>query len=330
MADISIIARRLKNGNVEYGWSGTGGYYCSGGIRLLAWYDNPADVDYLFGLGQTRLIGKKGSENGGFPAYLTHSPIGKEFWIGETEQDIFNEIMTDYTYFYDLDNEWYYITRGPFQIKIPLGLINNNLDENNDMVSLMTIHSAKGLEFPIVYLAGMEDGLFPSYMSISTGDESDIEEERRLCYVGITRAKETLIMSAARMRTVRGETQMNRTSRFVREIPKELLAESAQMLKKNSEYSSITGKDHMELPVRKRGQVAFNSYQREAISNTVFDKKTDSAPDYVVGDRVRHIKFGEGTVADMINGGRDYEVTVDFDTAGRKKMFAGFAKLVKI
>ena len=206
----------------------------------------------------------------------------------------------------------------------------DNLDENNDMVSLMTIHSAKGLEFPIVYLAGMEDGLFPSYMSISTGDESDIEEERRLCYVGITRAKETLIMSAARMRTVRGETQMNRTSRFVREIPKELLAESAQMLKKNSEYSSITGKDHMELPVRKRGQVAFNSYQREAISNTVFGKKTDSAPDYVVGDRVRHIKFGEGTVADMINGGRDYEVTVDFDTAGRKKMFAGFAKLVKI
>lgn len=206
----------------------------------------------------------------------------------------------------------------------------DNLDENNDMVSLMTIHSAKGLEFPIVYLAGMEDGLFPSYMSISTGDESDIEEERRLCYVGITRAKETLIMSAARMRTVRGETQMNRTSRFVREIPKELLAESAQMLKKNSEYSSLTGKDHMELPVRKRGQVAFNSYQREAISNTVFDKKTDSAPDYVVGDRVRHIKFGEGTVADMINGGRDYEVTVDFDTAGRKKMFAGFAKLVKI
>lgn len=206
----------------------------------------------------------------------------------------------------------------------------DNLDENNDMVSLMTIHSAKGLEFPIVYLAGMEDGLFPSYISISTGDESDIEEERRLCYVGITRAKETLIMSAARMRTVRGETQMNRTSRFVREIPKELLAESAQMLKKHSEYSSITGKDHMELPVRKRGQVAFNSYQRETISNTVFDKKTDSAPDYTVGDRVRHIKFGEGTVADMINGGRDYEVTVDFDTAGRKKMFAGFAKLVKI
>lgn len=206
----------------------------------------------------------------------------------------------------------------------------DNLDENNDMVSLMTIHSAKGLEFPIVYLTGMEDGLFPSYMSLSTGDESDIEEERRLCYVGITRAKEALIMSAARMRTVRGETQMNITSRFVREIPKALLAESAQMLKKNSEYSSITGKDHMELPVRKRGQVAFSSYQREAISNTVFDKKTDSAPDYTVGDRVRHIKFGEGTVADMINGGRDYEVTVDFDTAGRKKMFAGFAKLVKI
>ncbi len=132
---------------MEYGWSGNGGYYSSVGIRLLAWYDNPADVDYLFGLGQTRLIGKKGSENGGFPAYLTHSPIGKEFWIGETEQDIFNEIMTDYTYFYDLDNEWYYITRGPFQIKIPLGLINNNLDENNDEFKYILTVGDKVLRF---------------------------------------------------------------------------------------------------------------------------------------------------------------------------------------
>ena len=207
----------------------------------------------------------------------------------------------------------------------------DNLDESNNMVSLMTIHSAKGLEFPVVYLAGMEDGLFPSYMSISTGDESDIEEERRLCYVGITRAKKRLIMSAAKMRVIRGENQMNRTSRFVREIPKEYLVESNSIGRKTGIWSID---DHMNLPPRKPGQVAFTSFQRDAINGGIFDKKppvtSTEGLGYSEGDRVKHIKFGEGTVLEIKNGGRDYEVTVEFDTAGNKKMFASFAKLIKI
>ena len=101
----------------------------------------------------------------------------------------------------------------------------DGLDENSDYVVLMTLHSAKGLEFPNVYLAGMEDGLFPSYMSITSDDAaSEIEEERRLAYVGITRAKEHLTITSARMRMVRGETQFNKVSRFVKEIPRELMA----------------------------------------------------------------------------------------------------------
>lgn len=208
----------------------------------------------------------------------------------------------------------------------------DNLDENNNIVSLMTLHSAKGLEFPIVYMAGMEDGLFPSYMSLSSGDASDIEEERRLCYVGITRAKDRLVMSSARMRMVRGETQMNRASRFIEEIPKEYMISSSQTAGKKP---VLTGRpDYFNTPVRKPGQTAFMSYQKQAISADVFDKK--KAPDgggtldYGVGDRVRHIKFGDGTVKDIKSGGRDYEVTVEFDTAGVKKMFASFAKLSKI
>lgn len=206
----------------------------------------------------------------------------------------------------------------------------DNLDEEKDIVSLMTLHSAKGLEFPVVYLTGMEDGLFPSYMSLSSGDISDVEEERRLCYVGITRAKERLIISAARMRMVRGETQMNRTSRFVKEIPKEYLTDgtTSSRLKPFSEERS-----HMDLEPRKPGQVAFHSYQKDAIDIGVFDKnitKSTEGPGYGPGDTVSHVKFGTGIVVDIKDGGRDYEVTVDFDKVGTKKMFAAFAKLVKI
>lgn len=206
----------------------------------------------------------------------------------------------------------------------------DNLDENNNTVSLMTLHSAKGLEFPIVYMAGMEDGLFPSYMSISSGDISDLEEERRLCYVGITRAKSRLVLSAARTRMIRGETQMNRASRFTDEIPKDYLVSSAQTASKKA----ARGDDYFSLPPRKPGQIAFKSFQKEAVSSGIFDKKAMSAsedgPGYGVGDRVKHMKFGEGTVSDIKTGGRDYEVTVEFDTAGVKKMFASFAKLMRI
>lgn len=132
MGDVSIMARRLQDNHVQYGWSGNGGYYRSTGVRLLAWYEAPEDVEYLFGLGQTGLIGKRGSENGGEKIFLTHQPTETPCWLGQSEREIFSKIaFVDYGYFYDLDQQWYYIFPGPFRIKMPLELVNNNLDERD-------------------------------------------------------------------------------------------------------------------------------------------------------------------------------------------------------
>lgn len=209
----------------------------------------------------------------------------------------------------------------------------DNMDDNNNVVSLMTLHSAKGLEFPIVYLAGMEDGLFPSYMCIDSDDPSELEEERRLCYVGITRAKQKLIMSAAKVRMVRGETHMNKVSRFISEIPAELMVNSTQGPAHKILTSDGTDKDHFHLPPRKAGESRFQSFQHDVLKEDIFDKKPSAGNvglGYGIGDKVRHIKFGMGTVKEIKNGGRDYEVTVDFENGGTKKMFASFAKLQKI
>lgn len=209
----------------------------------------------------------------------------------------------------------------------------DNMDDNNNVVSLMTLHSAKGLEFPIVYLAGMEDGLFPSYMCIDSDDPSELEEERRLCYVGITRAKQKLIMSAAKVRMVRGETHMNKVSRFISEIPAELMVNSTQGPAHKILTSDGTDKDHFHLPPRKAGESRFQSFQHDVLKEDIFDKKPSAGNaglGYGIGDKVRHIKFGTGMVKEIKNGGRDYEVTVDFENGGTKKMFASFAKLQKI
>lgn len=132
MGNISIIARRLKDGHVQYGWSGNGGYFNIVGIRLVLWYKKPEDVEYLFELGQTQLIGQKGSEKGGFSRFESHDLTGEPFWLGTTERSIFSKIMfIDHGYFYDLDNQWYYIIPGPFRIKVPLLLIGRNLDDRN-------------------------------------------------------------------------------------------------------------------------------------------------------------------------------------------------------
>lgn len=132
MGDVSIIARRLEDGHVQYGWSGNGGYYKMVGARLLLWYSEPEDVEYLFGLGQTGLIGKRGSEYGGYCWLETHSLTGEPFWLDRTERSIFSRIQfIDYGYFYDLDHKWYYIIPGPFRIKMPLELIDQNVDEQN-------------------------------------------------------------------------------------------------------------------------------------------------------------------------------------------------------
>ena len=207
----------------------------------------------------------------------------------------------------------------------------DNMDENNNIVSLMTLHSAKGLEFPCVYLAGMEDGTFPSYMAIQSDDKSDLEEERRLCYVGITRARKRLVLSMAKQRMIRGEMMLCKQSRFINEIPKELLLESGQGIRKPQSFSSEAAVRLAENAMR-----AGLPWNRPANRMSAVKKgapqvaASEDELGYTKGDRVRHVKFGEGTVTNIAYGGRDFEVTVQFDTAGVKKMFASFAKLVKI
>ena len=208
----------------------------------------------------------------------------------------------------------------------------DSLDEDSDYVVLMTLHSAKGLEFPQVYLAGLEDGLFPSYMSIASDNPTEeIEEERRLCYVGITRAKENLAVTCARSRMIRGETQYNRVSRFVKEIPSELLAGTVAPERKNQEEEQNSRRAEFA-----KAKSAFRAkpmaLQQQSVPSRAFASASTGkiTLDYQVGDTVKHMKFGEGVVTQIVEGGRDYEVTVDFQTAGVKKMFAAFAKLKKI
>ena len=227
----------------------------------------------------------------------------------------------------------------------------DSFDENSDYVVLMTLHSAKGLEFPNVYLAGLEDGLFPSYMSItSDNSQAEIEEERRLAYVGITRAKKNLTITSARVRMVRGQTQYGKVSRFVREIPPELLSGKI--------YDPKTKEEPIEQSTFQKARKAFrtvpsyggsgygkevgegygSTFHSSKATKPVYTKVENQRDfgsaggtlSYQVGDRVRHIKFGDGEVMAIVSGGRDYEVTVDFDKAGTKKMFASFAKLKKV
>ena len=199
----------------------------------------------------------------------------------------------------------------------------DSVDENQDYVILMTLHSAKGLEFPYVYLAGMEDGMFPGSMSIFSGDPSDMEEERRLCYVGITRAMKELTLTSAQQRMVRGETQYNRVSRFVREIPRELV-----------ELGNTVQERKLKMPETKSSLNSYlqmkKNFHTKAFQPQNFKVTKADSLDYGVGDTVRHVKFGVGIVKDIVEGGRDYEVTVDFDRFGTKKMFAAFAKLKRI
>lgn len=208
----------------------------------------------------------------------------------------------------------------------------DSLDESKDYVVLMTLHSAKGLEFPHVYLAGLEDGIFPSYMTITSEDPSDIEEERRLCYVGITRAREELSLTCAKRRMIRGETQYNKMSRFLKEIPMELLSSGKKQKKESREETEkVAVYQQAKAEAYRQAKQAFKAKAFAAPKPAQqFGSLAGSGLSYGVGDRVKHIKFGEGTVTNIVSGGRDYEVTVDFDKAGTKKMFAMFAKLVKV
>ena len=316
-------------------------------------------------------------------------------------------------------------TLGGFLQEVALVADVDGMKEDVDHVYLMTLHSAKGLEFDHVYLAGMDDGIFPSYMSVNGDDPGAIEEERRLAYVGITRAKQELTLLSARMRFINGETRQNPLSRFVREIPAALLDgelgedfrddrsdDDDDDLFSSSGFSGfgrsydcgsssyggdrsysgsgfggrdqgvpdtlrtvrVTHADGFDAPTSYRnvgtgaatrsggagavsgyasassGLRSFGSGQGRALERPKMQETRKPATtlsgiqglqrgmkaaspasiDYTVGDRVKHVKFGEGVVAEMEPGPKDTKVTVDFDTAGRKVMYAAFAKLEKI
>lgn len=237
-------------------------------------------------------------------------------------------------------------------------------------VSMMTLHSAKGLEFPVVFMAGMEDGLFPSYMAISVVDEdkSELEEERRLCYVGITRAMKKLFMTFARERMVRGERHTSRVSRFVNEIDgaliervnnsfvgddfgveggveasldvKEPVREKRPWIRggfapKNKarfDFLSMGGSpssmEKKAVPPKEPEQPSGSPGFGKSIEQINYSKPPKSA--FCVGDRVSNERFGEGTVTNVEDKGRDNLLTVDFDEMGVKKMFEGFINLKKI
>ena len=234
---------------------------------------------------------------------------------------------------------------GAFLEEVALVADVDAMEDTDDRVTLMTLHSAKGLEFDNVWMCGMEDGLFPSMMAINSEDPvSAIEEERRLCYVGITRARKRLTLTAARQRMVNGETRWHKISRFVDEIPEEEL-EASRLESKNfgRTISLDDGDMPWNRPARPAGVSTFGRGENAYASRTaVFPQGTAPAfgkaftvakadrLDYEVGDRVRHIKFGDGTVKEIKDGGKDYEVTVEFDTMGQKRMFASFAKLKKL
>ena len=247
----------------------------------------------------------------------------------------------------------------------------DRVDGDGDRVLLMTLHSAKGLEFGHVYLAGMEDGVFPSYMTITSDDPMEIEEERRLAYVGITRAKEELTLTYAKQRMIRGETQYNPISRFVREIPPMLLDGTPAPVKKRMDEvyeedsqersllrtkpygaaksftepvkpyaaapSAYTERKKAYAAPKKRGvgkapvTVGGNPFgSGNAPSGRAAEPAVPGRIGYGEGDRVRHARYGEGTVLKIEPGPRDSQVTVVFDEAGQKIMYAGFAKLQKV
>jgi DNA helicase-2/ATP-dependent DNA helicase PcrA len=229
----------------------------------------------------------------------------------------------------------------------------DDLNSMDDKLTLMSLHASKGLEFDTIYLTGMNEGLFPSYQSISSNDsEQEIEEERRLCYVGITRAKKNLYLSSARRRMLNGSYNTYSISRFVDEIDDELI--SKKCLKAESFFydNSDSGYfGHRKSINYKNGN--YNSRRLDRADNFIdttsnkevskidLKKSIDTyktgeniikatSLDYTVGDRVSHIKFGEGKVINIEDIGRDYEVTVDFDEIGTKTLFAAFAKLKKV
>ncbi len=214
----------------------------------------------------------------------------------------------------------------------------DGMEETEDSVTLMTLHSAKGLEFPVVFLIGMEEGLFPSYKSI--GEQRELEEERRLCYVGITRAKEHLFLTCAKQRTIFGSTSCNQISRFIEEIPKELLTGADELtkpskLKENTEWtygnkfnnkvtSYVVQDGSMNKP---KNNFAFRTAE-SFLSNIAASKGTDvDLSQYKMGQTIYHKKFGEGVITEIATEGDDLKLDISFEKVGHKRLMAKYANL---
>ncbi len=225
----------------------------------------------------------------------------------------------------------------------------DNIEEQEESVTLMTLHSAKGLEFPVVFLIGMEEGIFPGYQSIM--EPKELEEERRLCYVGITRAKENLFLTCSRQRTIFGSTSYNPVSRFLEEIPQELLegyeeafgtTTNKETMFKDSTYTwSYGSKNNSNIKTYKinekepvmaaKQSSSFAFRTAESFLNNLGKKITNSKEidlsQYEAGVRVFHKKFGEGTINLVEPEGEDLKVDINFDKAGHKRLMAKYANL---
>lgn len=203
----------------------------------------------------------------------------------------------------------------------------DTVDEETEQVLLMTLHSAKGLEFPCVYMCGMEENIFPGAMAVFDPSDSEMEEERRLCYVGITRAMKKLTLTGADMRMKNGEPNFNAPSRFISEIPRHLITHSNEDSKPRSpaptSFADKTTHTFKKAPQGKRPKNPF-------AGNPYITKGVSGKPDYKEGDSVYHMKFGTGTVLSINQLNTDYEVVVAFKDFGQRKLRASFAKLTKM
>lgn len=208
----------------------------------------------------------------------------------------------------------------------------DNVEDTEDSVTLMTLHTAKGLEFPVVFLIGMEEGLFPSYRSI--GEKRELEEERRLCYVGITRAREYLYMTCAEQRTIFGSTSCNKISRFLEEIPNELLEKQGMENKKEREWTyGGNNKEnvvttYISKPTKTKTNLSFGYRTAESFLNSVVAKPvTADLSQYKVGQTIFHKKFGEGIITDIAPEEDDLKLDISFEKVGHKRLMAKFANL---
>ena len=202
--------------------------------------------------------------------------------------------------------------------------------EGEQTVSLMTMHSSKGLEFKNVFIAGFEEGIFPSYRAVTSGDKKDLEEERRLCYVGITRARESLFLTCATQRLQHGQIIYNSPSRFLKELPGETLKQNTYVAKYMSKDSNAEPVEKPKSSYRPKPVVgASTGANNYKAATSEMPAPKDKSLSFGVGDKVRQMKYGIGTVVDIKPAGADYEVTIEFEAAGTKKFMAYLSKLTK-